>query len=367
MFEVVYHSLSAKIEDYVARREPHSRLPGIRELSREFNVNPKTMSKALWLLADRNLIEITPQGIFVSAPEFNYVQVFYTSFHRELQSDYWSLEVQKELSRVLALRHYSMVVGYLVKGQTVADFIAQHGVSPAMKNGVFFVGYLPDDEDIRVLRSYNLPLVILGDKTGNEPIASCGDAVHLEIITNLEHLIWHGHRKIAVILDFEELSDLRKIAGQVLLQHGLPVNNELFVHALPWEFNDGKAAVNKLIENGIEFSAILSFGDQVTLAVIKTCLEHRLRIPEDVAIAGNALPWVQQASPVLPTGFHSDMPELTRNMTEIMDIQKNGGAWDISRKIPPKFVVGHSCGCSPAATDSTGNNPESNRKILKNN
>ena len=349
MYEVVYRSLSVKLEKYVSGRKPQSRLPSIRALSKDFKVNPKTMSKALRLLADRNLLEITQQGIFIAShgvPGFKCIQAFYVTKHHELRNDYFGIALQEELSQNLALQHYSMIISYLKKDQTVVDFIDQYGISPAMRNGVFFIGYIPNDRDIRMLREHNLPLVSLGAPIGTEIISSCGDDGGLGFKTNLEHLISHGHRKIAIIVDLKNLYEFRKIAEDVMTENGLLFDKKLIVHALPWEFNDGKDATSKLIESGAEFSAILCFGDQVTLAAITTCQYYKLRVPEDVAIAGSALDWLTQASPVLPTGDRPNLSELARNMLDIWNIEKTGNCkQNISRKIKPQFIIGHSCGC----------------------
>ena len=48
---------------------------------------------------------------------------------------------------------------------------------------------------------------------------------------------------------------------------------------------EGKKAVKKLLENGIEFDGIFAFTDTLAIGAMNYLLQHNKRIPEDVAIA----------------------------------------------------------------------------------
>lgn len=351
MFEVSYRPLSIKLENYISGKKPQSRLPGIRSLSKEFQVNPKTVSKALRLLEDRNLVEITQQGVFIATPriaDFDYVHVFYASYHRDICNDCWSYEIQEELSRVLASKQCSLSVSYLSNGQTVKNFITQHGVTQGMKNGVFFLNYKPTDEDIKMLRLFEIPVVLLGERSGKEDIASCGDCSLSQVQVNLEHLIENGHTDIAMILDLKnKYNDIyfKDVVQGILTDHNLKMNEDLCVHALQWNFDEGCDAASQLISRKQDYTAILCMGDQVTLATARCCFENRLRVPEDISLVGSAMNWLNKVLPVRPTGYQSDVQGLVHNMIEILDAQRNHGSLSINRKIPARFVAGQSCRC----------------------
>lgn len=67
MIASIYHDLSEKLEVYIRDRGLSGRLPGLGPLSREFGVNPLTMSKAVRLLEEKGVVTINgTRGTFVN-------------------------------------------------------------------------------------------------------------------------------------------------------------------------------------------------------------------------------------------------------------------------------------------------------------
>ena len=63
----IYHDLSLQIEQYIKENNLTDKLPGTRALSKMFNVHHVTLSKALHLLEDKDIITITPKGVFIKS------------------------------------------------------------------------------------------------------------------------------------------------------------------------------------------------------------------------------------------------------------------------------------------------------------
>ena len=67
MITPIYHDLSEKLEAYIRERGLSGRLPGLGPLSREFGVNPLTMSKAVRLLEKKGVVSINgTRGTFIN-------------------------------------------------------------------------------------------------------------------------------------------------------------------------------------------------------------------------------------------------------------------------------------------------------------
>ncbi len=67
MIQSIYHDVSRKLEDYISGRKISGRLPGVGKLSKEFGVNPATVSKAVRLLEDRGMLTINgTKGTFIT-------------------------------------------------------------------------------------------------------------------------------------------------------------------------------------------------------------------------------------------------------------------------------------------------------------
>lgn len=349
MFTPTYHQLSEKLERQVSVTKPKTRLPGVRSLADDYKVSPNTMLKALRILEQKNLIEIIPKGgIFVSGireEELRSIQVFYYSIHKDIKDDHLHREAQIELGRLLANDNYSMVVSNIRPGQTVADVIQQCGVTPAMRNGVVFIGYIPNDHDILTLREYNIPMVLLGCPKGSEPISSCGADGSLALEISINHLVSLGHRSIAILID-DTSPVLRRSAVKVMETHQLPLIPELIVHTIPWSFENGKNVINNLLSNNISFSAIVCYGDQAMLGAINAITSAGLRIPYDVAlvICGSNT-WCRQMAGFTLTGAWQDIPAIMGKVVQLLEMENDGHPQRHMHWVAPKFIIGDSCGC----------------------
>ncbi len=67
MIQSIYHDVSRKLENYITGKEISGRLPGVGKLSKEFGVNPATVSKAVRLLENKGMLTINgTKGTFVT-------------------------------------------------------------------------------------------------------------------------------------------------------------------------------------------------------------------------------------------------------------------------------------------------------------
>ena len=66
LFDPVYHKIVEKMRTCIRNGELSGRLPGIRQLGKQFSVNPATITKALRILEEKGYVSIVPKlGAFV--------------------------------------------------------------------------------------------------------------------------------------------------------------------------------------------------------------------------------------------------------------------------------------------------------------
>lgn len=73
---------------------------------------------------------------------------------------------------------------------------------------------------------------------------------------------------------------------------------------------DGYEATNRLLDSGVEFTAILCANDMNAVGAMKSLREHRLKVPQDVSIIGiNDMETVCYLDPMLTT-IHVPLEEM---------------------------------------------------------
>lgn len=118
----------------------------------------------------------------------------------------------------------------------------------------------------------------------------------------VDHLIGHGHRRIAAIVGLPQVStSADRLAGyhRALRDAGLPVDPNL-VRTGNSKIDGGFAAANELLRLEPSPTAIFASNNLMTLGVIKALTSARLRCPEDVALVGfDDHDWASEFTPPL--------------------------------------------------------------------
>ena len=104
----------------------------------------------------------------------------------------------------------------------------------------------------------------------------------------ISHLISYGHRDIACITGpLNNPTGKSRLAGytNTLKQHAIPYKAHLVKNA-DYQIEGGYAACKELLEQKIPFTAIFTFNDYMALGALKALTEARIKVPEQVSIAG---------------------------------------------------------------------------------
>jgi DNA-binding LacI/PurR family transcriptional regulator len=136
----------------------------------------------------------------------------------------------------------------------------------------------------------------------------------------MDHLLGLGHTRIAIIHGVGRTglaSDRLTTYKQCLEQAGIPYN-ERYVVQCGYTLDDGYHAAEKLLGLEIPPTAIIGINDLMAFGAMQAALQHGLRIPEDVSIAGfDDLPMSSLLSPPLTTG-RADGAEIGRQCVRMV-------------------------------------------------
>jgi diguanylate cyclase (GGDEF)-like protein len=207
---------------------------------------------------------------------------------------------------------------------------------------------------LRELSSQGFPILYIASGE-TDPMISVDNAGGIN--KAIEHLVGHGHRKIAFIAgdpDDKGDSHARLNAYHAALkERGLEPRSDLVAYG-SHTFSGGYDAAKKLVESGTSFTAMVASDDNSAIGAMTAIRELGLQIPGDVAIIGfdDQPDAVAQVPPL--ASIHVPLAMLGEQALALMvDHIVNG--YDLeSIRIPTRLVPRQSCGCMPRAVITAG-------------
>ena len=137
-------------------------------------------------------------------------------------------------------------------------------------------------------KDWKVPLVyVYGPSSDNDDCSVACDNVEAGRMA-VNHLISCGKRKIAIIAGDETYTateDRTKGALEALAEFGLDPAGPIRYGR--WDENWGRAATRLLLDQNVDFDAVVCQSDQLARGCIDALKERDLRIPEDVAVIGH--------------------------------------------------------------------------------
>lgn len=200
------------------------------------------------------------------------------------------------------------------------------------------------------------PILYIGSGETGQSIATDNSG---GINEAMRHLLQHGHRKIVFIAGSE--NDIKGDTGERLQAYkDFCQKNHLSLDPCQivygqHVYSGGYLAVQKFMNSGVEFTALLASNDESALGAMDSLRAAGLRIPEDVAVIGfdNRLEGAVQ-EPGL-TSIHVPLFDIGYRSVELLldRIQGNSAQQDVV-KVGTRLVIRESCGCGKAKNILTG-------------
>jgi LacI family transcriptional regulator len=153
--------------------------------------------------------------------------------------------------------------------------------------------------------SRQTPIVVLGRSLEDSPVLAGFPIDNVQgAFDATQHLIAQGHRKIAFIAGPTTHTDaLERLVGyrMALDQAGIGFD-AIRVEQGDFVETGGVAAMERLLERGVGFTAVFCANDQTAYGARLVLYRRGLRVPEDVSLVGfDDVPTSQYATPPLTT------------------------------------------------------------------
>jgi LacI family transcriptional regulator len=210
-----------------------------------------------------------------------------------------------------------------------------------------------DAQTLNANLPHNHPVVLLNCHVEGDGFDSLNiDNVHgsRELVS---HLLWHGHRRVAIIKGTEHNIDAgERLQGycEAMQRGGAELDGALQIAG---DFNEasGYDAVKKIMELRPRPTAIFASNDSMAIGALSALRDYGLQVPEDIALVGfDDVPIASYLTPAL-TSVQVGIQRLgVRAIETLLDAVQNKEEHQKKQVILSTTVsVRESCGCK--ATD----------------
>lgn len=194
----------------------------------------------------------------------------------------------------------------------------------------------------------DIPFVL----TGRQPDASRINAVlpdnRLGTHLAIEHLVAHGHQRIALIAGPRSMRHGRERYAayrQALCQHGLQWDPRYVVRGT-FEEESGRQAMQELLNLPRLPEAVFACSDLMAIGAMQVIRNHGLRVPEDIAVVGfDDIALAARANPPLTTVRQSVQDMGTESVRLLMQRINRPQQPAETVMLPTHLVIRRSCGC----------------------
>lgn len=267
----------------------------LRVLGEYLNLSPATISLVLNNAPGvRSIPQETRDRVIAAAAKFDYRPSFYARSLRKKQtftvgvlvpelSDHYATEVLAGVEELLIEEGYFYLTA---SHRRKPDLIDEY---PRLLADRSVEGFILIDTVLE--KSMNLPVVVVA---GHRKIEGATNVVldqKRAAELALRHLYQLGHRKIAFMRGGSHSSDaddrwhcLMAVARDLKLavpsEHTVQLKLRVSTPELGFE------PANELLQQSSDFTAIVCYNDISAIGAIRACMNHGIRVPEDISVVG---------------------------------------------------------------------------------
>jgi signal transduction histidine kinase/CheY-like chemotaxis protein len=176
-----------------------------------------------------------------------------------------------------------------------------------------------------------------------------------------DHLLQHGHRRIAFIAGKKERAgdSIERLTAyrHALREAGIEEDERLIAFG-EHRREDGRLAMQRILDTGAPFTAVIASNDLSCIGAMNLLRASGRRIPEDVAIIGfdNILEARSQL-PLLTTVRHPTYTLGYQALLSILEVIAGRKPDQVSTRVATQLVIRQSCGCHPEYISAASYDP----------
>lgn len=203
------------------------------------------------------------------------------------------------------------------------------------------------DEQVQELMQSDIPIVVVDMDSANCSVVFSDNTEGARMAVN--YLYELGHRHIAHIAGDSSIdAGAARVKGYELAMHALdlPIQPGYLVNAGFFSVEEGKQAMEQLLQLPSPPTAVFVAGDQMAIGAIEAVHEHGLRVPEDISIIGyDDIEMIKYITPKLTT-IRQDTDEIGEAAAELLIEQMTAKERRTERRVIPVRLI-ERASCAP--------------------
>jgi len=203
------------------------------------------------------------------------------------------------------------------------------------------------DEQVQELMQSDIPIVVVDMDSANCSVVYSDNTEGARMAVN--YLYELGHRAIAHIAGDSSIdAGAARVKGYELAMHALdlPIQPGYLVNAGFFSVEEGKQAMEKLLQLDSPPTAVFVAGDQMAIGAIEAVHEHGLRVPEDISIIGyDDIEMIKYITPKLTT-IRQDTDIIGEAAAELLIEQMTAKERRTERRVIPVTLI-ERASCAP--------------------
>jgi DNA-binding LacI/PurR family transcriptional regulator len=336
--------------------------PRLKDIAERLGVSASTVSRALNNkpgVADglrKQVLELAAEMHFApnrAARSLNGAGTFTVAFvfHQHdlpVSSDAFYLSILRGVERELATEGYHVMLNTTDNTITKAEHLRV--VHDRLVDGLILAGPDLDPKLVLSVAQRSLPMVLVDNSLDRTPLdcVVCDDRGGSH--SAVEHLIWHGHRRIAFAGGPETwASTSERKAGylETMLLAGL---DPIVAHESATNVLTGVSAGQKLFALDPGPTAVFAVNDAMAIGIIRAARKSGLAVPKDVAVVGfDDVSMAESADPPLTTvRIPKELMGMlaARRLLNLLSDKQPADVTPVKSLVGTTLIVRSSCGCA---------------------
>ncbi|MBB3307790.1 MULTISPECIES: LacI family DNA-binding transcriptional regulator [unclassified Enterobacter] len=214
---------------------------------------------------------------------------------------------------------------------------------------IIYPRFLSTDEMDSIIAQHKHPILVINRRLRqHDSYCIYSDQQHSSSAA-VEQLIALGHRDIAFITgSLDSPTGRERLAGYqaALTKHGIPINDALVVEG-KWQAQNGMTAVEQLLKQGRNFTALVASNDDMAVGALKALAAAQIAVPAQVAVIGfDDIPLAPFTIPAL-SSVKMPVTEMIQETIERLISMLDGGEMRNDKTFTGELIVRESVGPGP--------------------
>lgn len=309
----------------------------IREIAHEVGVSTATVSRAI--NSPDQVKKSTREKILKTIDERHYVSDARAASLASQRSQTIGVLIPTILNSIYATFTQAIQQACQTAGYTPLIGITEYSQSTEFElvtrllerriDGLIFTGVKRDRAIYQRVSRFGVPFITTWRSSRYKNIPSVSFSNYDAATTAMDFVIGLGHHRIALICGKTDRNDRalerRRAYVDALKRHGIRVDSSL-IQERDFEFTEGQIAMERILEQDKDVTAVFSANDIQAVGAIHACREAGYDVPKDISIIGfDDHPITEHVTPQLTTirvPAH-DMGEMaTKNLIDAITKQQ---------------------------------------------